>query len=129
VAERILITEKISRNYVRLSIIAQKLEDTGKFYMVFWKPKSKAPNGRWKVYELKSSGEPGRFLAHLYITNDTYEITCSTEWRHLSPSDSLGIDLEKHLNDGLASTKWILHRSDTSFSEASKKQTESSDPN
>ena len=105
-------SEKLARAHVRLSIIAQRLELTQKFYLVFWRRGHQAVAGSWKVYERTVEGKPGQFLADLYVTPDRHEITYAHQCPHLSSPDSLSFELGCHVSAGLKATRWILEPRD-----------------
>ena len=73
-------SEKLAKANVRLSIIAQRLELTQKYYLVFWRRSHQSAAGRWKVYERTSEGKPGEFLADLFITaNGDFDYLCQSK--------------------------------------------------
>jgi hypothetical protein len=98
------------RNRNRMAVIAHQLENTGKYYMVFYRNSSKAPAGHWNIYERNSNGDRGRFLAAFVIDDKTFTSTCKTDWQNLPPSDPAALELEKSIKQGLEETKWMMEQ-------------------
>jgi hypothetical protein len=98
------------RNRGRMAVIAHQLETTGKYYMVFWRNSSKSPAGQWNIYERSPDGGKGRFLALFRIQENSFKITCQTDWQNLSPSDPVALELENLIKQGLEATKWMVEK-------------------
>jgi hypothetical protein len=98
------------RNRGRMAVIAQQLETTGKYYMVFWRNSSKAPAGHWNIYERSSDGGKGRFLAVFRIQEGSFKITCQTDWQNLPPSDPVALELENLIQQRMEATKWMMEK-------------------
>lgn len=93
-----------------MAVVAQKLENSGKFYMAFWRTGSRAPIGRWNIYERNPDGERGRFLALFTIENKNYGTTLQTDWNNLPPSDPVALKLERMVREGLEETQWMMEK-------------------
>lgn len=97
-----------------MAVIAHQLETTGKYYMVFWRNSSKSPTGQWNIHERSPDGGKGRFLALFRIQENSFKITCQTDWQNLSPSDPVALELENLINQGLEVTKWMVEKREKS---------------
>ena len=78
--------------------------------MAFWRTGSRAPIGRWHIYERNPDGERGRFLALFTIENKNYGTTLQTDWNNLPPSDPVALELEHMVKEGLEETKWMMEK-------------------